>query len=641
MRLKMKLINNLKSINIVWFSLGVVLTILLGIFIASPTAQQAIPFVSADNQHPAFLKDVSSPLTANDYFIKIIETKADLTYAYTIFEFNNPTDKPINTNKLNNEFKHALRKARYDLTSTEYYYLNNESYEVPTYKTTLIKKTCTTNSTLLNESNSTNTTYDCSYTTQTQNGTITRYRQRWIPLKELHKFEPNTKYTLKAYATFPAQLGPRAIDWIPTLETNSKLLKREKWTWWNSSWSHRMNITIDHTKVTADQTDFPVYINASMFSSTVWSHLKSDCSDIRFTKSDQTTQLPVEIVTCDSNNKDAEIWVRANLSGSTDTILTMYYGNAGASMPSASSTYGSENVWKTNYKAVYHLPDGSTLSAVDSTSNNNDGTNHGATATTGQIDGSSSYSSDYIDMGNDASLKITGDLSVQVWVYPTGFSGFPRIVEMGGYHDNSGGYNIITHDSTGTVNWAIWSPTEYRVLSTNPISTNTWTAITGTYDGNYVKLYINGAYDKQESAGTTGTPTHNFYLGQHFAGSDYWAGKIDEVRILNTELSSTWISTEYNNQHNSTTFYSIGSEESPIIYCTFQGYVFDENSNPLQNANVTIFNQEETSEIYSNTTDSNGFWSIQIPNSTNTYVAGAYYNNTLLGSLKPFISGTC
>lgn len=80
---------------------------------------------------------------------------------------------------------------------------------------------------------------------------------------------------------------------------------------------------------------------------------------------------------------------------------------------------------------------------------------------------------------------------------------------------------------------------------------------------------------------------------------------------------------------------------TPIPQCEFSGYVFDESSTALEGANVTIWNQYDMTEYYEDTTDSNGYWSYNITNSTNTYMAGAYYNNTIIGQLKPYISGTC
>ena len=85
---------------------------------------------------------------------------------------------------------------------------------------------------------------------------------------------------------------------------------------------------------------------------------------------------------------------------------------------------------------------------------------------------------------------------------------------------------------------------------------------------------------------------------------------------------------------------SYESEDQPI-YCTFSGYVKDEDGAALVGANVTVWNQYDVSEHYSNTTIAGGLWSLNITNSTNTYMIGGYYNNSLTGKLKPYISGTC
>ena len=77
------------------------------------------------------------------------------------------------------------------------------------------------------------------------------------------------------------------------------------------------------------------------------------------------------------------------------------------------------------------------------------------------------------------------------------------------------------------------------------------------------------------------------------------------------------------------------------VYCTFSGYVKDEDGTALVGANVTIWNQYNVLEYYENTTIAGGHWSLDIVNSTNIYMAGTYYNNTLIGQLKQGISGTC
>ena len=76
-------------------------------------------------------------------------------------------------------------------------------------------------------------------------------------------------------------------------------------------------------------------------------------------------------------------------------------------------------------------------------------------------------------------------------------------------------------------------------------------------------------------------------------------------------------------------------------FCNFSGYVFDEADSGLDDANITIWNQDDISENYETQSDSNGYWTINLTNSTNKYMVGAYFNDSLIGQLKPFISGTC
>ncbi len=80
----------------------------------------------------------------------------------------------------------------------------------------------------------------------------------------------------------------------------------------------------------------------------------------------------------------------------------------------------------------------------------------------------------------------------------------------------------------------------------------------------------------------------------------------------------------------------------PIAVCQFSGYVFGkDNTDPLNGANVTITNQHNPAEYYQTTTNSSGYWSFNITNSTNIYKVDALYNSTIPGKLEHDISGTC
>lgn len=122
---------------------------------------------------------------------------------------------------------------------------------------------------------------------------------------------------------------------------------------------------------------------------------------------------------------------------------------------------------------------------------------------------------------------------------------------------------------------------------------------------------------------------------------------------INWKNGDAWYSGAHHTDTNGFGILSITSDErattEPTIYfgaemantCTFSGYVKDSAGGGLDEAEVVIFNQNNKSEIYNTTTDENGYWSKEVINSTSNFVAVAYYNNTLVGSAKPFISGTC
>src|SRR5450759_1503592 len=143
----------------------------------------------------------------------------------------------------------------------------------------------------------------------------------------------------------------------PFLKTQKAFAAGE--SWYNSSWTYRRQITIDHTKVASDEANFPVLISLDSLS-----NINTNGTDIRFTSSDGITELPREIESYSAGSLRA--WVKTTLtkdsSDSTDDIIYMYYGNSSATTePAASSDFGSQNVWKstgdTSTAMVQHMKD--------------------------------------------------------------------------------------------------------------------------------------------------------------------------------------------------------------------------------------------------------------------------------------------
>ncbi len=176
-------------------------------------------------------------------------------------------------------------------------------------------------------------------------------------------------------------------------------------SWYNSNWPYRVKVTIDHTKASSTLTDFPVYLNLNNFNSNFFSHIRSDGGDVRITESDGVTEIPREVVSVNTTSSTGEVYFKASsISSATDTIFYIYYGNASATEPVASSTYGAQNVWTNGYVGVWHLQ---STSWLDSTSNSYNGIGYNNVSTTSGPLGNAVVSdggTKYIDFGDKSNF---------------------------------------------------------------------------------------------------------------------------------------------------------------------------------------------------------------------------------------------
>ena len=190
-------------------------------------------------------------------------------------------------------------------------------------------------------------------------------------------------------------------------------------SWYDANWPCRKPITIDHTQVEADLTGFPVLIRLGA-DADLAARAQDSGDDILFTDY-SGGELNHEIEYFDGSTGELVAWVNVpNVSSTTDTLLYMYYGNAGAA-----NQENPEAVWDADYVMVQHLEETSGTH-FGSTQYANDGIPSGATAgliqdAAGEMDGADDFSGDgdFIDVGTQASMDIYGpgeDFSIFTWV---------------------------------------------------------------------------------------------------------------------------------------------------------------------------------------------------------------------------------
>ena len=334
--------------------------------------------------------------------------------------------------------------------------------------------------------------------------------------------------------------------------------------WYNTSWTDRKSITIDHTKVTGSSnlSNFPVLVSltdANLATVANGGNVGlADGTDILFTASDGVTKLAHEIESYNASTGQLIAWVSVpSVSPAGDTVIYVYYGNG-----SATDQQNKTAAWDSNFEGVWHLPNGTTLNADDSTSNaNNASLLNGTSAATGFIDGSASLNgtSNFILVPNSASLNNWSQQTVSLWVNAqTDMGSDARLIEKGANNEwalvfNYGGSQKLSLDLGALA-----------LTTTGAVADNTWHKIDVTMDNNSqaVAMYVDGVLNTSGIAPTSAPGTnHDIFIGQYGGGGYYYHGLIDELEISNTIRSAGWIGTLYNNERSPSTFYSVGSQQ--------------------------------------------------------------------------------
>jgi biopolymer transport protein ExbB len=300
-----------------------------------------------------------------------------------------------------------------------------------------------------------------------------------------------------------------------------------------------------------------------------------------YSDSGLTTRIPMEREFYSATTGEIVAWIKQTASHTSDTSFYMAYGDSGISTdPNSDGTYGTTSVW-TNYKGVWHFGDGSTLSLADSSPVGGTLTNVNSTAAsaTAKINGSAYFSGSTVSVnagdkndytfGNgttDSPFSLTG------WLYAGTSTDVHTLFDK--YSGTNDGEYIFGTLSGKLYGWTTdQSVGAYRgrIADSPGLANNTWQYLAMTYSGGGTvgsfKLYVNGV--QKDSSNFTGGGTyvamensarvlavHRDNGGLGSSGASYH----DEQRVYAGELTADWLVTEYNNQNDPSTFYTVGNE---------------------------------------------------------------------------------
>lgn len=323
---------------------------------------------------------------------------------------------------------------------------------------------------------------------------------------------------------------------------------------------HVATITIDHTKVAGDLTDYVVAVitNSDAGWSTLYAIALEGGGDIRTYKAGGSIELPRENVSFSVSAETGEIHIKytGTLSGSVDTDIEIH-ADGSSSEPAVGSTYGRNETWS-DYVSVLHFQDNLTDSSgtEDPTGGGTityDSTNSVAgksVTTTGVVEYTSTFASNHLG----------ANYTIQTYFHPTSNGTGDYL----GYNWSTPARNIFSRrDGDNTFqSYSGGAGSQASILRSSAFANNTdwWTYL--VREAQTLKHYKNATVDVENLS--LGTANDGIDTGTIFLFSLSRSGNLDEYRIRPSALPLNWISTERENQSSPTTFYSVVAEEASI-----------------------------------------------------------------------------
>jgi len=247
---------------------------------------------------------------------------------------------------------------------------------------------------------------------------------------------------------------------------------------------------------------------------------------------------------------------QTSLSYNTGTLNTntTYYWRIDTNTPNGTVT---GDVWSftttsgNDLISYWRFDDGSGDTAFDQGPYNLDGTLNGASWTDGRFGGALYFDgNDYVTVGQQAELRVADGLTISAWVKPGSFDDNQEGIAGYAYDTgpNESGY-WLQMNANGSFGFALdVTPGDMKFIETaGGYNTNTWYYVTATYDGQSIKLYVDGVL------GATGSvngnvdwypdPAWGFQIGRWSDNDQDFRidATIDEVGVWKRALSTNEI----------------------------------------------------------------------------------------------------
>ena len=193
--------------------------------------------------------------------------------------------------------------------------------------------------------------------------------------------------------------------------------------------------------------------------------------------------------------------------------------------------------------AAYGMEEGTGTTVGDSSGQHNTGAATDTTWTTGKHGTALSFngSSSWVTVPHAESLRLTNALTLSAWVRPAANNNW-RTVLMKELAEG-GSYGLYSSNGSVPQSWLQMAENGEEVKGESALPLNQWSHLAVTYNGSTASLYVNGTLLNQEPiAGDLVDDGGVLRLGGNSVWpSEFFSGRIDEVRVYNRAQSATEI----------------------------------------------------------------------------------------------------
>lgn len=345
---------------------------------------------------------------------------------------------------------------------------------------------------------------------------------------ELFTGQPGHSYAFRCRATDNANntgAYPSAADAATLVDPSA----RPPTPWWNSSYSHKRNLTIlNNAAAQPLPAGYPVRVRFDSATTPTAAELyeasqsATPCDDLRVVH-DDTAELDRIVQACSGDA--IEIWFRSQVeipAGDADSDAhQLYYGNPDAGAPPADPNTVWYPVDESDTTNLYFFQEGSGGTAYDASGNGRhcslDGSVQWSAAKFGhglRFDRANAGDSRSLDCGAVPALSA---FTIEFWYRPDADDAGRIAGALSGGGNGGGGNNWLLQNVDGRVRLDVWpcstcgsSDVQSNFNLRDAAYVGRWNHIAVTFNGgNEVSFYINGAHDVTRTLSQSGINTYS------------------------------------------------------------------------------------------------------------------------------------